>query len=968
MKRLRGRSPRRRRELLERVEERVTRFAQAGEPDAVLAPAADDEARNLLAVVGWDPETGGSELDAEAVLAVAWLYWLRADARERVGEDPEPEVTTAVALFTPLHAVDPDLLPPTLRGLLDTDGLPAGDPGVLRYREFLQSRDPAVLEDAVRLLRDAVLDSVESDTALPRRLSNLAAALRERHLLSPGHDDIDAAVDAARRAVVLSALDDPERPARLTNLGSALLTRAEAGGPDDDLDAAVDALQDAVDGAADNPQRPVFLANLAAALSTRFELHGVLTDADAAVAAARDAVAAGPAEAEERSAALSTLGLALRERHEATGSPDDLDEAVTVGRAAVDAADGEPSALANLSSALLARYELRLDHAELAQAEQTARAALAASVEGDSLDAMCRANLSTVLQARFDVTGEPEVLDEAVELARIAAAGSSRHTAPHMVMLSSALRTRYEAAGRIDDLDDALAAGRRVLDLLGPDHPLRCRALLATALVGQTRAALHTSAAALEDALDAARAAFAAAPAGRSEQVGVRATLASVLQDRFAAQGRADDLSETIDLLRDAVHLATGTIDHALCLSSLSAALLTRFEADGRPGDVHDAVTAGRAAVAATPARSWQRPVRLVNLAAALRTRYEALGAVDDLHEAVAHAREAVASTPDGSPARGGHLSALSGALQTRWIGLRDGADLDQAVDVARAAVRASGPADQRLPGRLSNLASALQARAAADDRRAPADLDEAAEVARRAVDAAVAGSLDQAAMLSNLGFTLWSRHRVGGDPRDLDDAVDAGRHAVDQTPRFHPDRTTYLHNLAVALADRHQRSEQRDDLRAALTCYEQAAAITSAPPVRRLLAARSAGQLAASLQLADVAVADLADAVALLPVAAWPGLDRASQELHVAGAQGLAGEAAAWALTDGRPVAAVELVELGRAVLWAHTLDARSAPASLHAVAPDLADRLTELATARNRPGGGQPTRSGPDSRRDRT
>jgi hypothetical protein len=254
MKRLRGRSPRGRRELLEQVEERVTRFAQAREPDVVLAPAADDEARQLLAVAGWDLETGGSELDVEAVLAVAWLYWLRADARGSAGEDPEPEMTTAVALFTPLHAVDPDLLPPTLRALLDADDLPAGDPGVLWYREFLEERDPAVLDDAVRLLRDAVAGSDDGDTALPRRLSNLTAALRERHLLARARCDIDEAVDAGSRSVALSAPDDPERSTRLTNLGSALLARLDAGGPAGDLDAAVDALRGAVHSA--RPGRP----------------------------------------------------------------------------------------------------------------------------------------------------------------------------------------------------------------------------------------------------------------------------------------------------------------------------------------------------------------------------------------------------------------------------------------------------------------------------------------------------------------------------------------------------------------------------------------------------------------------------------------------------------------------------------------------------------------------------------------
>jgi hypothetical protein len=55
--------------------------------------------------------------------------------------------------------------------------------------------------------------------------------------------------------------------------------------------------------------------------------------------------------------------------------------------------------------------------------------------------------------------------------------------------------------------------------------------------------------------------------------------------------------------------------------------------------------------------------------------------------------------------------------------------------------------------------------------------------------------------------------------------------------------------------------------------------------------------------------------------------------------------------VADGNIIAAVELAELGPAVLWAHTLDARSDPDALRAVAPDLAQWLVvELAVARNR------------------
>ena len=71
---------------------------------------------------------------------------------------------------------------------------------------------------------------------------------------------------------------------------------------------------------------------------------------------------------------------------------------------------------------------------------------------------------------------------------------------------------------------------------------------------------------------------------------------------------------------------------------------------------------------------------------------------------------------------------------------------------------------------------------------------------------------------------------------------------------------------------------------------------------------------------LDTLAVADL------LPLTAWHGLDLATRESQLGEWSGLASEAAAAAIGADEPVLAVELLEAGRSILWAQSLNALAA------------------------------------------
>ena len=83
------------------------------------------------------------------------------------------------------------------------------------------------------------------------------------------------------------------------------------------------------------------------------------------------------------------------------------------------------------------------------------------------------------------------------------------------------------------------------------------------------------------------------------------------------------------------------------------------------------------------------------------------------------------------------------------------------------------------------------------------------------------------------------------------------------------------------------------------------------------------------------------------LPQVAALSLDVASrQNTLTAGSDGLARDAARCAIRCGRIDKAIELLEAGRSIFWSQVLSLRSPFDQLHKIAPELADKLQNIAT----------------------
>ncbi|WP_217441525.1 CHAT domain-containing tetratricopeptide repeat protein [Nocardia barduliensis] len=436
-----------------------------------------------------------------------------------------------------------------------------------------------------------------------------------------------------------------------------------------------------------------------------------------------------------------------------------------------------------------------------------------------------------------------------------------------------------------------------------------------------------------------------ATPVEQAERAQRLLKFGAALKVRFDRAGMQSDLTDAIAFTRRAVD-ATATADpnRASRLTTLGVMLRHSFIRYAQHSDIDDAVSVHRQSVAATPLGHHNRGGHLSDLANSLSTRFERFGALADICDAVDAARAAVNTTSMDNPSRAAFLNNLATKLSTRFRRTGELSDLEEAVSVARQAVDAD-LTDR--PGRLANLANALSYLYLQTGESA--DGEEAAEVGRRAVGSFAPDAPERAGALSNLGIHLRRKFEQTHLPADLDEAVDCGRKAVAATAQDNPIRAFRLSEFGRSLHARFEQTQQKRDFDDAADSFLEAVELRTAEPSVRIPAARSAAYLVAQTD-PGLAAKLLDRAVRLLTDASPRRLARSDGQYALGRYAGLAADAAALALTDpsvpaaDRPAKALQLLELGRAVLFGQTLQLRTDLTDLTAHHPQLALRFTVL------------------------
>lgn len=567
-----------------------------------------------------------------------------------------------------------------------------------------------------------------------------------------------------------------------------------------------------------------------------------------------------------------------------------------------------------------------------------------------------------------------------------------------VIELAASLGMHYEATGEMRLFDEHLALLDRALELLPQGDPNLAPVHTNIAAARLRRFSLLRERGDLTAAIAAARLGIEESQPGDPNLAVRHSNLVGVLRMLHDVTGDPRVLDESIAAGRTAVAaIKAATSGQPLILASLAGSLSQRGLRALSLADLEESITIARRAMAAAPPGSPGRLPAGSILAGALCAKAQLTGEVSSLSEAITLHRENADLVPHGQPEHGLHLVHLAAALLVRYEWQEDPADLDAADDAVRRAVE---PANTLTAAEAWSLRAACwryrAERRAADGDRAGAERAAAAavEAADKSLTAVTTRGFAGSLLIASNARAV--RYEITGTSTHRGEAVTAYREAVEKLGADTADGQLALLNLGLVFL-RHEGAVpvSRPDINAAISVFRRALAVTepggqrwghaclgliraqahlfqvapddvdaedlvrlyrgvtevTAMPARRRAAA---GKLAAEMLLradrAEDAAWILADVVRQLPVVAWRGSRRRTREATLADFSHVGCDAAASELAAGNgspesAAKAAEVVEQGRAVLWADLLQLRRGDAELRERQPELAVRLVGLA-----------------------
>jgi tetratricopeptide (TPR) repeat protein len=636
----------------------------------------------------------------------------------------------------------------------------------------------------------------------------------DRYEADGGERHLRLAVAAYERALSLLAAGDETWPF-LSNLGNALRLAHEGFGDPDALARAVEALQIAFEQVTSGSEvRELVFDNLALVLRDRFLFERDLDDLRRAVDLHEAAVAAhggGP----ERLRYLGNLGGAWWELYGATGDPETLECAVasfeTIVAATPDGSVDLPMHRSNLAAALGDLYRRDGDADLLERSLRLARQAVTTTSPDLPDRPRMLSCLAELILSHYDLGDTVADLDEAVALLREALSGTDPRSARYAGWsnnLGEALLARFERTGREADLDECVEVlGHLVRPATGSD---------------------------------------AGSDAGSDRYV---SALGGALGARYLRRGDRADLDRAVQLLTTAVDSVDVGHGRASFVAdrkhNLGLLLERRYAADGRAEDLTKARLLFQESLELTPPGSPAMPRRLAAVGNALRDAYHVTGEARLLDQAIDRLERALAiAGPAGLP-EAGYLDSLGVALLDRSERTGSVDDVDAAVRCLRAARDATADDAEAMAAVSNNLGNALWSRHT--HRPGQGDLFEALEAFERAVDRTAHASPDAATYLDNLANALGDRYLVTGDVTDLDRAVATCEQALAGLPRAAPERQRISGNLATILLTRYRDADPRSaadpsDLDRAIELLNAILAVTPAGAPLRVVSLNNLG------------------------------------------------------------------------------------------------------------------------------
>jgi tetratricopeptide (TPR) repeat protein len=510
--------------------------------------------------------------------------------------------------------------------------------------------------------------------------------------------------------------------------------------------------------------------------------------------------------------------------------------------------------------------------------------------------------------------------------------------------LCSQLGSRFERTGSMDDINRAVEVTNRAVESTPEDHPDRGAWLNN---LGHWLGARFKRTGSMDDlnrAIEVTDMAVESTHEDHPDRADRLKNLGSLLGKRFERIGMMDDLNCAIEVTDMAVNSTSD--DHparARRLNNLGNCLCIRFERTGSMDDLNRAIEVTKMAVNSTPEDNPDRAGMLNSLGNCLGWLFERTGSMDDLNCSIKVTNMAVKSSPEDCSSRATWLNNLGVSLGLRFDRTGSMEDLNHSIKAAEMAVNFRPEDHPDRIGSVNNLGLQLSRRF--ERTGSIDDINRAIEVTDIAVNSTPEDNPDRAGMLNNLGHQLSMRFDRTGSMDDINRAIEVTDMAVNSTPDDHPNRAGWLNNLGNCLGRRFQQTGSMDDLNCALSAYKDGWNCRSAAPSIRISLAKYAASILASRSNWDESSQLLREAVDLLPAVSPRSLKHTDKQEMLAAFAGLASMAAAAALNAGKTAHhALQLLELGRAIIAGLLIEMRGDISDLKQQHPDLADTFVSL------------------------
>ena len=416
-------------------------------------------------------------------------------------------------------------------------------------------------------------------------------------------------------------------------------------------------------------------------------------------------------------------------------------------------------------------------------------------------------------------------------------------------------------------------------------------------------------------------------PPGHPHRIWALDNYAVSLQGRFQQTAQMDDLEQCIATHREALSLyLPNSPDRAISLDHLAATLHTRFEHLGRFDDLEQCIDLYQNALAVYPPGHVERPTAEIRLASALHTRFEQTQQMPDLERCIdLNAKIVTSDALESQFDKSRPVHNLASALRKRYIVMEDSEDLEGAIELFHAALEMRPPGHPSRPFTLDLLALTIKDRFEQTDRME--DLDESIQYFRTGLAERQPQETKRYNSVSNLATALLQRFFASNQQSDLEESISLYRQSLSLCPQGLPERSIQLGNLAKALEARYTHLQTAEDLEEEMDLLREAA-------TEDLGIARPSVQLEAARMLAERArhhnrTAD-----------AFEGYQRYMRHLqrvlvmsptldmqhNTVGDRGMVPlDAASYAIEKGDLKRAVEILEQGRALLWAEVRQLRT-------------------------------------------